>query len=176
MRMSPADRMFRLLMNLLIHRKYWNLRKFCRENLRVKLLIKVKLILMRMKYKIKKNGSLYLTRNVTLVQRQSCTGASATNKKPSFQGAVKKYWLYVERIAESDVFIEAIKDYLGDVGENIDVKKLDTKGSNSAFSIRVTSEDVFNTVSEDFWPEGVLIREFSFRNFFQKGSASRNPI
>ncbi|KAL3281145.1 hypothetical protein HHI36_004364 [Cryptolaemus montrouzieri] len=103
------------------------------------------------------------------------TGSSATNKKPSVQGVVRKYWLYVGRIAGSDVSIEAIKDYLGDVGENIDVNKLYTKGSKSSFSIGVTSEDVYKTVlSGDFWPEGVLIREFSFRNFFQKGAASRN--
>lgn len=55
--------------------------------------------------------------------------------------------------------------------DNFEIKKLPTKGVNSAFSVGVLSDQLFTKLSE-YWPEGVLLREFIFRNFFRSNSNS----
>ncbi|XP_044749360.1 uncharacterized protein LOC123310057 [Coccinella septempunctata] len=98
-----------------------------------------------------------------------CDGSKINDKQTTISGATKKKWLYVGRIAGGDVTEEEIENFLKNTDGlgNIVVKKLDTKGSNSAFSVGLPSEEVYKTVySKEFWPAGVILREFSFKNFF----------
>lgn len=53
--------------------------------------------------------------------------------------------------------------------DGMGVKKLNTKGKNSAFSVGVPTEQAFKSLCcAEMCPEGVLIMEFSFRNLFRK--------
>lgn len=64
-----------------------------------------------------------------------------------------------------------INEYLTEIEghKEIEIKKLESKGRNSSFSVGVFSDEFFKRLnSVDFWPSGVTVREFSFRNFFQK--------
>lgn len=65
-----------------------------------------------------------------------------------------------------------IKSFLEGVpgSDQIIVKKLNTVGQNSAFSIGLPSKEALDEVfSDSFWPEGIVLREFSFdKQFFQK--------
>lgn len=91
----------------------------------------------------------------------------------SFSGVPQKRWIYVGRIAGKDVEERLIKEYViaGLGSDLVEVKKLVSKGSNSSFSVGVPSEEMYKTImNAEFWPNGVLIRDFSFRNFFHKNS------
>lgn len=91
----------------------------------------------------------------------------------SFSGVPQKRWIYVGRIAGKDVEEGVIEKYVraGLGSDLVEVKKLVSKGSNSSFSVGVPSENMYKKImNEEFWPNGVLIRDFSFKNFFQKNS------
>lgn len=99
-----------------------------------------------------------------------CTGSKKTTNSV-IKGAAKRKWIYVGRIQGKDITEKQIKDYLGEIdgGEEVEVKKLKTQGTNSAFSVGVHTDELFKSIcSPEIWPEGVIVREFSFRNFFQK--------
>lgn len=110
-----------------------------------------------------------------------CNGSKTNNQENTISGATKRKWLYVGRIAGKDVKEEDVEKFLKNTDGlgDIIVKKLDTKGSNSAFSVGLTKDEDYKTVyNKDFWPAGVILREFSFKNFFfkQKGSKFRQVI
>lgn len=97
-----------------------------------------------------------------------CTG-QVNNEK--IHGAVKKKWLYVGRIAGTEVTETDLKEFIFATvkEESITIKKLPTKGSNSSFSVGTQSDEVHQQLQNpSFWPAGVTIREFNFRNFFQR--------
>lgn len=114
-----------------------------------------------------------ISRNKKKIKTKSniiCTGVNKTSNS-LIKGAMKRKWIYVGRIQGKDTSEQSIKDYLCDIinNEEIEVKKLNTQGKNSAFSVGVHTEELFNSIcSPDNWPEGVLVREFSFRNLFRK--------
>lgn len=104
-----------------------------------------------------------------------CTGSKKTTNS-IIKGAAKRKWIYVGRIQGKDITEKQIKDYLGEMNQNeeIEVKKLNTQGSNSAFSVGVQTDELFKSIcSPEIWPEGVIVREFSFRNLFQKPGTRR---
>ncbi|KAK9884544.1 hypothetical protein WA026_007386 [Henosepilachna vigintioctopunctata] len=104
------------------------------------------------------------------IKKLICTGLKKTDGTINFQGAQRKKWVYVGRIIEKEVSETTIESYIkGEVQGDIEVKKLETKGQNSAFSVGFSStKDYKRVCCPDFWPEGVVVREFSFRNFFSK--------
>lgn len=76
------------------------------------------------------------------------------------------------RIIEKDVEERLIKVYInvGFISYLIEVKKLVSRGSNSSFSVDVSSDDMYKTIiNVEFWPNDVFIRDFSFENFFLQG-------
>lgn len=98
-----------------------------------------------------------------------CTRAPNTNAK--VRGAIRRKWIYVGRISGANISEDDIKDYMADLqaGGGIEVRKLPTKGENSAFSIGIPDDSTYNKLnSPDFWPQGVILREFNFKNFFRK--------
>lgn len=102
-----------------------------------------------------------------------CTGSKKANT--IIKGVPRKRWVYVGRIEGKDTSEQDISDYLNDIEghEDIEVKKLRTVGKNAAFSVGVPSERLFDIICDpELWPEGVVIREFSFRNFFRQQSTS----
>ncbi|KAK9889003.1 hypothetical protein WA026_004287 [Henosepilachna vigintioctopunctata] len=91
----------------------------------------------------------------------------------SFSGVPQKRWIYVGRISGKNVEESVIKEYVrvGLDSDLVEVKKLVSKGINSSFSVGVPSEDMYQKImNEEFWRNGVLIRDFSFENFFHKNS------
>jgi hypothetical protein len=96
--------------------------------------------------------------------------AKAAPKSSTILGALRRKWLYVGRIIGNEVAENDVKDYLQNIDchDEIIIKKLTTKGHNSAFSIGVPpkiSNDVFNP---DIWPDSVCLREFNVRSFFRE--------
>ncbi|KAK9884375.1 hypothetical protein WA026_005325 [Henosepilachna vigintioctopunctata] len=63
------------------------------------------------------------------------TWSTAAAKKIPRRGAIKKRWMYVGRVAENKVSESDILAYMDNIPnfETIDIKKLPTKGSNSAY-------------------------------------------
>lgn len=99
-----------------------------------------------------------------------CTGTKKTNSE-YIRGAQKRKWVYVGRVAGQDTSEEDIINHLKDneAHGNIEVKKLNTKGKNAAFSVGVPSEELFKAIcNPEMWPEGIKIREFSFIKFFRQ--------
>lgn len=120
----------------------------------------------------------------TVVKRKSikykkaiiCTGSKTVNESSKVKGALKRKWLYVGRICGLEVTEADITDFLENHTGNNDfqVKKLTTKGNNSAFSIGVPSDFLFAELYKpEFWPNGVVLREFNFRNFFHSKKSER---
>lgn len=101
-----------------------------------------------------------------------CTGLGAPKQeKPTIIGAQRKKWIYLGRIA-GDTSEDAISAYLSHINghEDIVVKKLNTLGSNSAFSIGASTGEIYELLNnKDFWPTGALLRPFNFQNFSQRG-------
>lgn len=98
-----------------------------------------------------------------------CTGIKESNASQKIKGAQRKKWLYVGRISGKDTTEGDLKEYLLSVLPNVslEVKKLQTKGNNSAFSVGVTSNETFDQLCKpEIWPGGVVVREFNFKNFF----------
>lgn len=98
--------------------------------------------------------------NVNRAKFITSSGPKSTTRTAKFSGALKKKWLYVGRIAGKDVPVESIREYLTEINgyEEIEIKKLESKGKNSSFSIGVLSNEIFERLnSEDFWPNGVII-------------------
>lgn len=98
-----------------------------------------------------------------------CTGISSTDAK--IKGAIRRKWLYVGKVAGKDVAEADIKHFLSNLNghELVEVKKLPTRGTNSAFSIGIPSDELFQTLNNSsFWPAGVVLRDFNFINFFRK--------
>lgn len=104
-----------------------------------------------------------------------CTGLSAPkHEKSPIIGVQRKRWLYLGKIA-GDTSEDAILEYLCHISghEEIVVKKLNTLGLNSAFSIGAPNDEIYNVLNDkDFWPTGTLLRPFNFQNFFRKGGKS----
>lgn len=98
--------------------------------------------------------------------------AKMQDRASKIVGAVRRRWIYVGKIRGLDVAVEDVKHYMGDdaAGNLIEVKKLDCKGQNSAFSIGVPNDELYGKIfSPDYWPEGVCIREFNIkRNFLDR--------
>lgn len=116
-------------------------------------------------------GKQYPSDNFKSKQRNMITCTGTPNMNAKVKGAIRKKWMYVGRIAGANVSEMDVLDYLADskVGEKVEVKKLPTKGENSAFSIGVPDDITYDKLnSPDFWPTGVILREFNFRNFFRK--------
>lgn len=104
--------------------------------------------------------------------KKVCFGTKATGQDVTIQGAIRRQWIYVGRIAGKQVSEHEIKNYLKEVPGNelIIVKKLNTLGQNSAFSIGLPSEESRKLVYDSsFWPEGIILRDFTFdKQFFLK--------
>ncbi|KAJ3660009.1 hypothetical protein Zmor_011667 [Zophobas morio] len=86
-------------------------------------------------------------------------------------GATRKKWYYVGRIQGTNITVDDIKNYIADVNghEDVEVKKLNTQGKNSAFCLGLPTEDIIKVIiSQEFWPEDVGLREFNLRNIFLK--------
>lgn len=97
-----------------------------------------------------------------------CTGDVDPSSK--IKGAVRKKWIYVGRIKGDDVHAEDIKQYISKLPnhDTIEVKKLPTRGTNSAFSIGIPDDVLLEKLQNPtFWPAGVTLREFNFSNFFR---------
>ncbi|KAK9886159.1 hypothetical protein WA026_015671, partial [Henosepilachna vigintioctopunctata] len=87
-------------------------------------------------------------------------GPKTNNRSAKFKAVSKKKWFTLKKCWKkgNDVPEEAIRDYLREIDgyESIEIKKFVTKGRNSAFSIGVPTDKIFNTLkSDDFWPRGV---------------------
>lgn len=103
-----------------------------------------------------------------------CTGTNRTNNT-IIRGAAKRRWIYVGRIQGKDITEQQIEEYLGEINKNekAEVKKLDTLGNNSAFSVGVYTDESYDSICKpEIWPEGVVVREFSFRNLFRKNRST----
>lgn len=123
------------------------------------------------KYKKKINES---KRNNKLI----ISNGTKTESDSKIQGATRRRWLYVGRIAGNNTTEKDILDYMVGLNDHdtIVVKKLPTKGSNSAFSIGFPGETSFNTAfSGDFWPQRIVVREFNFGNYFRKNLKKDQP-
>lgn len=97
-----------------------------------------------------------------------CTGSNK-NESGKLLGVKKKRWLYVGKIAGKDTTVEDVSEHLKDISgsEIMDIRKLNTKGVNSSFSIGLASDELYKSIcNPNTWPEGVIIREFSFHNMF----------
>lgn len=108
-----------------------------------------------------------------------CTGTKQVTAQSKIKGALRRKWLYVGRISGNEIIEKDIMDFLqNSTGSNeFEVKKLPTKGSNSAFSIGVPTEMLYMKLSmPESWPNGVVLREFNFRNFFRKDTMQVNII
>lgn len=102
-----------------------------------------------------------------------CTGIKSG--EALFQGVKKRKWIYVGKIAGKKTTVDDVEKYMKQERnfKEVQVKKLDSKGENSAFTVGVTLEEDFTAIcKEEFWPKGVEIREFNFRNFFRQGKRS----
>ncbi|KAK9877337.1 hypothetical protein WA026_017731 [Henosepilachna vigintioctopunctata] len=100
-----------------------------------------------------------------------CTGLEAKSADLSIQGAVRRKWLYIGKVAGNGVAEEDILNYLKESlgNHSFVVKKLTTKGYNSAFSVGIPNKTLFEKVFDiSFWSEGIVLREFEFKNFFRK--------
>jgi hypothetical protein len=105
------------------------------------------------------------------------TGKAAP-KSSTILGALRRKWLYVGRIIGNEVSENDVKDYLQNIDchDEIIIKKLTTKGHNSAFSIGVPPK-IFNDVfNPDIWPDSVCLREFNVRSFLEKKRHIQNNM
>jgi hypothetical protein len=105
------------------------------------------------------------------------TGKSVP-KSSTILGALHRKWLYVGRIIGNEVSENDVKDYLQNIDchDEIIIKKLTTKGHNSAFSIGVPPK-IFNDVfNPDIWPDSVCLREFNVRSFLEKKRQIQNNM
>lgn len=124
------------------------------------------------KNKERRNKDNTLTNNVQKrISRPStlCTGNIKSDAK--IKGAIRRKWIYVGSISGSDVTEDDIKNFLSHLSgyEMVDIKKLPTKGMNSAFSVGIPNDELMVTLKDpNFWPAGVTLREFNFTNFFRK--------
>ncbi|KAK9880575.1 hypothetical protein WA026_011816 [Henosepilachna vigintioctopunctata] len=100
-----------------------------------------------------------------------CTGLEAKSANLSIQGAVRRKWLYIGKVAGNGVAEEDILNYLKESlgNHSFVVKKLTTKGYNSAFSVGIPNRTLFEKVFDiSFWPEGIVLREFEFTNYINR--------
>lgn len=113
----------------------------------------------------------------TVVKRQRkkktsllCTGSQQVTAESKIKGAQKRKWLYAGKIKGPNATAVDLKDFLRiSVGtDDFEIKKLPTQGNNSAFSVGVPTDELFMKLSKpEYWPDGVILREFNFRNFFR---------
>lgn len=108
----------------------------------------------------------------TKANRNKAIPKYGTGKNAPFSnkisGAIRRKWIYVGHLAGKDVSVEDIKEYLQHK-ENQDkfiIKKLETKGSNSAFSIGVPFDSYETIFNVDCWPDSVCLRDFNVRASF----------
>ncbi|KAK9882731.1 hypothetical protein WA026_022992 [Henosepilachna vigintioctopunctata] len=92
--------------------------------------------------RINRNEWQTVTRAKMRTKRPECivsVGPKTNNRSAKLKAVSKKKWLYIGKISENDVPEEAIRDYPREIDgyESIEIKKLVTKGRNSAFSIGV---------------------------------------
>lgn len=116
--------------------------------------------------KLEPSESEWKTQNKKKARKQIiATGASKDSK---FSGAIRRQWIYVGGISGTEVSEQTIKEFLEEVpdSQNIEVKKLPTKGKNSAFSVGIPRDTVPTVFDKDFWPKGIILRQFNLKNLF----------
>lgn len=95
-------------------------------------------------------------------------GSKQMRLDSKIKGAVRRKWIYVGRIYGSDVAAEDIKEFLVgiNIGDRLEVKKLNTKAVNSSFSVGVSGDRYDQIIKGDYCPEGTIMRKLNFKNFF----------
>ncbi|KAK9891717.1 hypothetical protein WA026_016514 [Henosepilachna vigintioctopunctata] len=86
-----------------------------------------------------------------------CTGSKEVNPTSKVKGVIKRKWVYVGKIYGQDVTEIDMKEFLIDSTgtEDFVIKKLSTKGSNSAFTVAIPSDALFELLLKpESWPNG----------------------
>ena len=101
---------------------------------------------------------------VTVKSRRKENVIIGTQKnKCTLTAAQRKAWLYVGRL-HSETRTGDLQEYIRNQGINksIECEELPTKGTNKAYKISIDIEELQTVQNPDFWPEGVLVRQFRF--------------
>ena len=83
------------------------------------------------------------------------------------QAAVKKAWLYIGKLKDTTT-VDSLRKYIekkgiaGDTG-SIYCEELKTLGTNKAFRVGIDFQLLPVIEDPEFWPRGVLVRQFRFR-------------
>jgi hypothetical protein len=85
----------------------------------------------------------------------------------NLKAAEKIAWLYVGKLHQTTekYFVKFLRD--NEITGEIACDQLDTKGINKAFRVGIGYDHLAQANSSEFWPEGLLVRQYIFR-------ASRN--
>lgn len=89
----------------------------------------------------------------------------------------RKAWFYLGKVKQ-DTTEDIITNYISSKVSNqqtLTIEKLPTKGTTQSFKIGIHFDEKDVLLSEDFWPEGVIVRRFNFpRSSFRSVSATPN--
>lgn len=87
------------------------------------------------------------------------------NGESSLRAGQRFAWLYVGRL-HSGTTPEDIKSYLSEneISGDIICEDLNSRGHNKAFKVGIHLEELEKVEDEHFWPRGVIMRQFRFRN------------
>ncbi|KAJ4435183.1 hypothetical protein ANN_23759 [Periplaneta americana] len=87
------------------------------------------------------------------------------------QAGERRAWLYVGKL-HPNTTTEKIKNHLQKQGieTGIECDELTTKGTLKAFRIAVPFERRSQVTTPEFWPQGVLVRQYRFRNGRTEGA------
>lgn len=98
-----------------------------------------------------------------------CTGTKSDESL--LQGVKKRKWIYLGKVVGKTITEEDVMSYMKKTKDikDVQVRRLQTKGENSAFTVGVLKEEDFEAICNgDFWPEGIIVGEFRFENFFRR--------
>ncbi|KAJ3665669.1 hypothetical protein Zmor_001156 [Zophobas morio] len=116
------------------------------------------------------------TRKGGISRGKSLYGTGKLSSSSNIQGAIRRKWIYVGHISGNTASVQDIADHISEFAEikNIEIKKLQTKGKNSAFSIGVPTELYDKIYNADVWPESVCLREFNVKSFLVNQRSNNN--
>ncbi|PSN58419.1 hypothetical protein C0J52_02796 [Blattella germanica] len=79
-------------------------------------------------------------------------------------------WLYIGRLhhtTEKEDILTYLKE--GGINGKIEGEQLNTRGGNRSFKIGIPYEEKCKAEQPEFWPEGVIVRQYTFRRNQESG-------
>lgn len=108
-------------------------------------------------------GSIKKNRNKQNINTNKKIIGESSESSNTFAASSPRLWVYVGR-CRADTEVKDVETYISTriPNGNVNVEKLQSKGSNSSFCVRIDSDLKEQIYDPKFWPKNIIVRRYKF--------------